>query len=134
MAERNVSFANGVTIPLAIGSVLSLYGSTDQDTSLANLPTAPAVGARTVRIRGTVTVVGAPGGAVTVTVKQGQGTGGATVGQPTITSGTPAAGAAIPFEVVDSAPALPGLNYSVCLTTATSTGTANVVGEIEEVN
>jgi hypothetical protein len=139
MAERNTEFAVAVTIPVAIANVLSLYGGTDQDVSLASLPSAPSVGAHTVRIRGTVLITAAPGGPVTVTVKQGQGTGGATVQVPIVNgAAAPVVGQAIPFEVVDVAPSIAanqnGLNYSVCLTTTTSTGTADVTAEIEEVN
>lgn len=137
MAERNTAFAVGASTGTAATSILALYGSADADSSLSSLPTVPQVGARTIRIRGTVlvTAAGTAAGGATVTVRQGQGAAGAVVGQPTVTAAaTPAVGTAIPFEVIDAAPALPALNYSVVISGYTVAGTVNVTAEIEEVN
>jgi hypothetical protein len=133
MAERNVNFATGVAIPLAEAVELTLYGSVDADTSLASLPTVPVVGARTVRIRGTLVVTTATTGAVTIRCRQGQGIAGATVQAPVITAALPI-GSAVPFEFVDAAPVLPALNYSITLLSAATAGVGNITAEIEEVN
>lgn len=138
MSERLAFFTPvAVTTGTAETVIASCYGSMDQDTSIASLPTAPAVGARTVRIRGTVTVVttGTAAAGITIRVRQGQGTGGAVVQQPAISSAaTPAVGTVFPFEIIDTAPALPALNYSVTVSGYTAAGTVFVTGEIEEVN
>jgi hypothetical protein len=133
MAERVVNFANGVTVPAAEGSILALYGSMDQDTSLSSLPTAPAVGAHTVRIRGTLTFTSAPAGTVILRVRQGAGTGGAAVDLSEF-NGTGVIGSVLPFECVDTAPILPALNYTITAVSSSGTPTANIVAEIEEVN
>jgi hypothetical protein len=138
MAERNVSYAPGVAIPLAVGVGQILYGGTDQDVSLSALPSAPAVGAHTVRIRGTLVVTTATTGAITIGCLRGQGTGGAAVSQAVVTAGAVGIGGVVPFEFVDTAPTLAAnqnsLNYTVTLLSAATAGVGNLTTEIEEVN
>lgn len=138
MAERNAEYTAAVAIPLAVGVGQILYGGTDADVSLASLPTAPVVGARTVRIRGTLVVTTATTGAITIGCLRGQGTGGSAVSQAVVTPGAVGIGGVVPFEFTDTAPTPAanqnGLNYTITLLSAATAGVGNLTTEIEEVN
>jgi hypothetical protein len=135
MAETVKAFASAVAFPTAETVGLLLYGSIDQDTALSALPTAPQIGARTVRIRGTLVVVAAPTtGPITIICRRGQTTAGTQV-QNSVISAAIAIGQPVPFEFVDTAPVLPALNYAITVTTAAGgAGTYNITAELEEVN
>jgi hypothetical protein len=138
MAERNVSYTAGVAIPLAVGVAQLLYGGADSDTSIASLPSAPSVGAHTVRIRGTLVVTTATTGVVTIGCVRGQTTAGSAVSQAVITSALVGVGGVVPFEFVDLSPSLAAngnsLNYAITLLSAAGAGVGNLTTEIEEVN
>lgn len=133
MAETVKNFASAATFPAAEAVALLLYGSVDQDTSVSSLPTAPAVGARTVRIRGTLVVIGAATTSITINCRRGQTVAGTQV-QNSVVSAVVAVGSSVPFEFVDTAPLLPALNYAITLTTGAASGTYNITAEMEEVN
>jgi|SRR5215471_2784672 len=137
MAESQKTFVPSAAnnIPTVETVLTVLTGSTDQDTSLASLPSAPIAGCRAVRIRASLMITSAPGGALTVRIRAGNGTGGALIpaGVSLLTAAAPAAGTPIQFETWDTAPVAP-LVYSVTVQTATSAGACFAICEIEEVN
>lgn len=137
MAERNVEYNLAVILSVAETAQLTVSVGTSQSLNVSALPTAPTSGASVVRIRGTLTIVSVTGGAVTIKVRRGEGVAGQTIGVANVTSGTPVAGQAIPFELIDNNSLTTGIPtpcvYTVTTATAVSAGTALLVAEIEAV-
>jgi hypothetical protein len=130
MGERQTQFVNGVTLPVANTALLVVSVGAVQNASLTALPTTDLPGARTVRVRGSVVVTAATGGATLVNVYRGNGTGGTLLGT---FAGTGAVNTLIPFELVDATPAQT-LTYTIALSSTATPGTGNVIAETEAVN
>jgi hypothetical protein len=137
MAERNTEYNLAVILAVAETAQLQLSVSTSNPANVSSLPTVPGSGASVVRIRGTLTVVTATGGVISVNVRRGEGVNGQIIGATIKSNGTPVIGQTIPFEVVDNGTVTTGIpspcNYTVTTSTVASAGTALLVGEIEAV-